>query len=76
MLFFPTDNFDIKYGMGFGWFVVDYQKYRQSLHTVSDDHLQARLLTAANEGQVDEVVGLLARRETHELNEEVSCLKV
>ena len=58
--------------MGFGLELQDYTKYKQAIHTVHQDPTQAQLLSAANEGRVDEVVGLLEGVELSELNEVVS----
>ena len=72
ILSFSTADFEAKYGMYFGWLVQDYTKYTQAIHTVHQDPTQAQLLSAANEGRVDEVVGLLEGVELSELNEVVS----
>ena len=67
-----TADFEANYGMGFGWHLQDYTKYTQAIHTVHQDPTQAQLLSAANEGRVDEVVGLLEGVELSELDEVVS----
>ena len=69
---FSTADFEAKYGMCFGWQLQDYTKYTQAIHTVHQDPTQAQLLSAANEGRVDEVVGLLEGVELSELDEVVS----
>ena len=72
ILSFLTADFEAKYGMCFGLELQDYTKYTQAIHTVHQDPTQAQLLSAANEGRVDEVVGLLEGVELSELDEVVS----
>ena len=68
--------------MCFGWYLQDYDQYKQALQAVHQDEDQARLLQSANEGRVEEVEELLSSREVREWNEVVSrvfecvCLSV
>ena len=77
-----TADFQANYGMCFGWFIQDYDQYKQALQAVHQDEDQARLLQSANEGRVEEVEELLSSREVREWNDVVSrafecvCLSV
>ena len=81
-LLLSTVDFQANYGMFFGWFIQDYDQYKQALQAVHQDEDQARLLQSANEGRVEEVEELLSSQEAREWNEVVSrvfesvCLSV
>ena len=67
-----TADFQANYGMCFGWYIQDYDQYKQALQAVHQDEDQARLLQSANEGRVEEVEELLSSREVREWNDVVS----